>query len=289
MMGRRCCIVTSALLNVVRIPDWAALGMAHPPDPDKLTVHDLVMFRHWDPRVLGDIMPVLDAEQVARMLGPAEEIAYIADDYGGLKRVIREPDLPSAPRGALTIRADQIEALDARRHAAYYRRMSAHLRDMAPKETSGMGDDEVHDRVLRYEASGLKLGLTHERTLSIWGFLDDRQRGPVRASAGGSRLPEIGARHPGRECGDPPPSDDTPLQHHRRGELMPFLGAPLLVGAGAGGGTVAAEGLPLEASPYRAAPWRLGRRHRAGCPPGRRYPGRPRRLQPSRRNSWRNG
>jgi len=158
-------------LNMVRVPDWAALGIAHPPDPDKPTVHDSVMFRHWDPRVLGDIMPVLDSDQFARVLGPAEEIAYVADDYGGLKRVIREPDLPPAPRGTLTIRPDQIEALDFRRRAAYCRRMSAHLRDMAPEETSGMSDDEVHDRVLRYEASGLKLGLTHERTLSIWGFL----------------------------------------------------------------------------------------------------------------------
>ncbi|MGK9233719.1 DUF4123 domain-containing protein [Inquilinus limosus] len=158
-------------LNMVRIPDWAALGMANPPDPGKPTVHDSVMFRHWDPRVLGDIVPVLDPEQTARVLGPAGEIAYVAGDYGGLKRVIREPDLPPAPRGMLTIRADQIEVIDARRRAAYYRRMSVHLRDMAPEETSGMSDDEVHDRVLRYEASGRKLGLTHERALSIWGFL----------------------------------------------------------------------------------------------------------------------
>ena len=73
-----CCDMGEAILyrhlrtlNMARVPSWSADGEAGPPDPSAATTYQTVMFRHYDPRVLGSIMPVLDAAQFARVLGPA--------------------------------------------------------------------------------------------------------------------------------------------------------------------------------------------------------------------------
>ena len=76
---------------------------------------ETVFFRHFDPRVLGALMPVLDAAQFSRMLGPAAEIAFLASDHGGVRRVLADAAFPPAPPGLLTFRRKQIEALNDRR------------------------------------------------------------------------------------------------------------------------------------------------------------------------------
>ena len=49
-----------------------------------------MLFRHWNPRVLGALLPVLDEVQLSRILGPAAEITFVAP---GSKRV------PAVPTG----------------------------------------------------------------------------------------------------------------------------------------------------------------------------------------------
>lgn len=158
-------------LNMVRIPDWAARGELEPPDRRARTVFETVMFRHWDPRVLGAFLPILDDDQFARILGPASRIVYHTEDHGGLKQVIDNGALPDPPHGPLTVRADQIEWLGARRDRARYRRMASFLRTAAPEQTAGLDDSEVHALVVRYEASGERAGLTNERSQSLWCYL----------------------------------------------------------------------------------------------------------------------
>ncbi|MHC1550370.1 DUF4123 domain-containing protein [Phyllobacterium sp. K27] len=133
--------------------------------------YERVLFRHWDPNVLGSFLPLLTAEQFMRLFGPATAILINATSQGGLKRALR-PEHPSKPtKGLLTIRRDQLEDVDSERRAAYCKQMSAHLREMAPHETARMSEQELNGRVLKYEASGNRLGLTQERSLGIWGFL----------------------------------------------------------------------------------------------------------------------
>ncbi|SDP37478.1 DUF4123 domain-containing protein [Phyllobacterium sp. OV277] len=133
--------------------------------------YERVLFRHWDPNVFAPILRLLDVQQFARLFGPAQSIFMNAIGDSGLTRVPRPENLPKMPKGMLTIDADQLKAVETRHQTAYCRRMSAILREMAPHETAGMSEQELNDRVLRYEASGNKLGLTQERSLSIWGFM----------------------------------------------------------------------------------------------------------------------
>ncbi|KTS13394.1 hypothetical protein NS229_28860, partial [Methylobacterium indicum] len=60
-------------------------------------------------------MPALNPAQFARVLGPASEIAFLAEDYGGVRRIVPDPGSPPDPGGTLTIGSDQIERLNERR------------------------------------------------------------------------------------------------------------------------------------------------------------------------------
>ncbi|MEP7455228.1 DUF4123 domain-containing protein [Phyllobacterium sp. SB3] len=156
-------------INEVLIPDNRIRNNdGHSGKPIK---YERVLFRHWDSNVLAPIVRLFDVRQFAYLFGPAETIFMNAVDNGGLTRVPRPEGLPTAPRGTLTIYADQLETIEARHEASYCQRMSKHLRDMAPHETATMSEQELNDRVLRYEQSGNKLGLTQERSLSIWGYM----------------------------------------------------------------------------------------------------------------------
>ncbi|MEF2074917.1 DUF4123 domain-containing protein [Consotaella aegiceratis] len=153
-------------INEVWIPDERfSSNERHSNKPVK---YERVLFRHWDPNALAVILPLLDTQQLAHLFGPAQAIFIKADR---LARAKRPDNLPKAQRGMLTIRGDQLEAVETHSRASYCSRMAAHLRAMAPQETAAMSEQELNERILRYEASGNGLGLTQERSLSIWGFL----------------------------------------------------------------------------------------------------------------------
>lgn len=118
-------------LKMARIPAWAAKGGTAPPADGSGQEPIPVMFRHWDPRVLGALLPCLNGAQFARVLGPAGEIAFLAVDHGGVRRVVADAALPTAPTGLLLIRSDQMEALSLRRLDASHRRVAAYLRRFA--------------------------------------------------------------------------------------------------------------------------------------------------------------
>ncbi|WP_448112048.1 DUF4123 domain-containing protein [Mesorhizobium amorphae] len=155
-------------LNEILIPDTRFAGNINMPAS---ATHERVLFRHWDPEGLVPVLRQADLEQFARLLGPAQTILTNAPGNGGLVRVPRPENLPRPSTGPLTLRTEQLEAIDNRSRAEYCSRMSAILREMAPEETSQMSEAQLDELVLRYEASGNKLGLFQERSLSIWGFL----------------------------------------------------------------------------------------------------------------------
>ena len=48
--------------------------------------YERVLFRHWDPNVLGAVLPILTRSQFARFLGPADGVVFNGPDYGGVRR-----------------------------------------------------------------------------------------------------------------------------------------------------------------------------------------------------------
>ena len=129
------------------------------------------MFRHWDPRVLGALMPVLDPAQFTRVLGPASEIAFLTDDYGGVRRVVADPSFPPAPGSPLTIRSEQIAAMNERRLGASHRRIAAYLRNVADSEVGTASDEALYVHVVLSDRVGRSLGLASEAAHSRWALL----------------------------------------------------------------------------------------------------------------------
>ena len=156
-------------LNQVRLPGVSG------PDP--------VLFRHWDPRVLADVVPALDGAQSARVLGPAQDVLFDdAPGFGGagLRRLTRVPDLPAPARGVLALTTAQVAAVDASVQTRSLRKVAHFLRDAAPGETGGMPSKALHRQVSQSVVDGRSLGLRGERALGQWSYLTLVSHGAVR-------------------------------------------------------------------------------------------------------------
>ncbi|WP_288587018.1 DUF4123 domain-containing protein [uncultured Methylobacterium sp.] len=203
-----CCIAGEAVLyrhlrriNKARIPAWSAAGRSAPSEDDDGTF-EAVLFRHWDPDVLGALMPILDAGQFSRVLGPASEIAYRSEAYGGLKRVPADPGWPVAPAGMLTIRTEQMLALGERRIEACRRSVASYLRDVADGALDGIAEADLRAHVLASEARARELGIVTEAGHCRWAFLMMITRGGVGTDPAVAAFVRNGARLPDEQVED---------------------------------------------------------------------------------------
>ena len=120
---------------------------------------------------------MLDETQFSRILGPASEITFVSEDYGGSKRVPVDPDWPLPPAGPLVIRPDQVISLQDRRIKARRTRIGNYLKEVAPKEAAAHGDAGLKALVLTSEATGQELNLRSEQAHARWAYLMLRTRG----------------------------------------------------------------------------------------------------------------
>lgn len=159
-------------INMVLIPNWAADGAAEPPlSVTHHEAYEAALFRHWDPDVLGVLMPCLDAAQFARTLGPAQEIAFVSESFGGLKRVIAEKAWPMPSAGMLTIHGEQCIALVNRRSEASRQRIARYLQEYAPDQTREIGDAGLAHAVSSYEAQARNFGVCDEDAIGLWSYM----------------------------------------------------------------------------------------------------------------------
>ena len=184
-------------LNMARIPSWAANGGREPPDdPVEAERTEAVMFRHWDPRVLGALLPCLDAAQFSRMLGPATEIAFSTEDHGGARRVVHDPAWPPAPAGLLTIRQEQIDALVSRQVLAMHRRNKQYLLEVAAPYLSGSSAGDLHNHINTSYETGKKLGVESEEGHALWSLLMLLSKGRIMQNGHVCQYISHGLRHP---------------------------------------------------------------------------------------------
>ncbi|MFF8803059.1 MULTISPECIES: DUF4123 domain-containing protein [unclassified Methylobacterium] len=183
-------------LNRVRIPAWAANGLAGPARSQSAETFETVLFRHWDPHVLGALMPVLEADQFARIMGAAEEIAFAAPDFGGLKRILKDASWPPASSGMLTIGSAQADALNQRRLEASRRRIAGYLRESAPVMTEHATDRQLLDFVRESERHGRALGLESEAAHGRWAYLMLRSEGRILHTPRAIAFIRTGDAHP---------------------------------------------------------------------------------------------
>ena len=171
-------------INEVMIPVEGEAAEGAQPAPGAL---ERVMFRHWDPNVLAAVMPLLDAAQFARMFGPAAYILINAPDYGGLRRIPRPENLPSAPHGPLRLSPEQMEGLRAAMLHSSRLRIARYLKGNVPEHFSGINDDFLWGAALASETTADELGIETERGRARWAYvmmLSDGKAADIRQVRG---------------------------------------------------------------------------------------------------------
>ena len=133
--------------------------------------YERVLFRHWDPNVLGALLPILTRPQIARFLGPADCVVFNAPDYGGVKRVKAPADLPATPPGPLRIERHQIEKLKAAMLHSSRLRIARFLKANTPPYFSGVDDNFIWGATLASEKSADELGIKTERGRARWAYV----------------------------------------------------------------------------------------------------------------------
>lgn len=185
-------------LNLIRIPKWAADGGEGPPaaedTADDAAAATAVFFRHWDPRVLESMLPVLDASQFARFLGPADQVLFRGASKN--RRVIADPTWPAPHGGPLTLTAAQIEALTERRIEVSRRWIARYLREVAPDEIGSASEEQVRRHVIVSEAEGSRLGIQSEQGHARWALLMLMSEGRIMSMPDQLRFIAKGSRSP---------------------------------------------------------------------------------------------
>mgnify|MGYP002633998734 CR=1 FL=1 len=130
-----------------------------------------VLFRHADPHVLIDLLPVLDARQRARFWGAARAVVLDATRRGGLRRARAPKEAVLPAPGMLRLAPEQFAALEDRRAEASHARIGAWLSRHLPPQLATMQQDELAGIAAQSEPSGREMGLASEAALGRWTYL----------------------------------------------------------------------------------------------------------------------
>ncbi len=159
-------------INFVEIPDGEAVG------EDR---YERVMFRHWDPSVLGMILPVLSVAQQIKLFGPATVVLMMNIDDGTVAE-IRGPDGGETTKGLMRFTPRQMEEIARTMQGRSDARLVKYLRETAPDDTRSVSDVTIVDFAKQAAISGRQIGLTTERSFGRWAYLILLTRGKVTES-----------------------------------------------------------------------------------------------------------
>ncbi|MBL4916581.1 DUF4123 domain-containing protein [Szabonella alba] len=163
-------------------PDHAGRTGPEHSRPDR---YEQVLFRHADPHVLAQVLPVLTPVQRSRLYGKACAIV-IDDPKGAGLRIARIPgDLPAPQAGFLRLTADQMDAITDRRLIESHQRIADYLRRTMPAEYRAASDDQLAELVQISDSTGRELGLRSEQAQCRWAYLMMLSRGAA------ADLPEV--------------------------------------------------------------------------------------------------
>lgn len=161
-------------LNIARIPAGHLAPPpgepAAPPEPDGCV---WALFRHFDPLVLQAVVPTLDAEQAARLIGPARGLLFGDPAASGALGPARSP----ATQAPLRFHPGQLDAITGRRVLDGETRTLDLLAQTAPTLFAGQPPDAARAWVRDWRRRGLALGITGEQDLAVWCLLVVATRG----------------------------------------------------------------------------------------------------------------
>ena len=130
-----------------------------------------VLFRHYDSRVLAQVLPVLDERQFAQVLGAAAMVVIPAEGGGSPLRAPALDPPAIAPNGTLLMRPEQMEAISHTRVEQSRRTIMGYLREVAPDQTRGIGDRRLYQGVVHAETTARHYGVRNEDAIARWAYM----------------------------------------------------------------------------------------------------------------------
>lgn len=160
---------------MVEIPSADEIG-AEEDEPTE-PAHDSVIFRHWDPNVLGVTLPVLTLEQAARLMGPATGLTFAADGEGPVLR----PGLPAppVPPPPLRFSVEQMAGMAPNLQMQSYRKIERYLYAADPALMATLTVEAIRRGIVDADGTGRALGLTTEKSLGQWTYLEVASAGAM--------------------------------------------------------------------------------------------------------------
>lgn len=156
-----------------------------------------MMFRHWDPNVLAQVLPALDQAQFARFFGPGLEIAFVPSmEWGGGIKRARNVEGVEPSAGLLRISGDIAETVVASRFRRSAFRISAYLRRNAPDQTASISDEALAARTQEWMREGRGFDIRNEAGLGRWCYLQLLTGGQM------GKMPEVREVMSGRHGGE---------------------------------------------------------------------------------------
>lgn len=140
--------------------------------PDPIAADpETVLFRHWDPVVVGMILPVLDPAQRSQLFGPMEALAIDNGAPDGARIVRRRPDCPVAAPGRIGLSAAQMATISSGMNQTLTRRLVTFLRETSPERIGTRTESSMMQHAEISVATGRAMGLQGERALGQWSWL----------------------------------------------------------------------------------------------------------------------
>lgn len=156
-------------INQILVPDSRIARNTG--EGDRSIYYERVLFRHWDPNVVGTFISKFDGPQLARFFGPGDAIIVNAVNYGGFKRAVRPANLPPTEKGALRIDPETLRSIESGRHDHHVHRISNYLRSAAPDRTRQIPDQELHRLTRSYMQEAKAYGVLSEANIGRWCYM----------------------------------------------------------------------------------------------------------------------
>ncbi|MGO4450589.1 DUF4123 domain-containing protein [Phyllobacterium sp. TAF24] len=160
--------------------------------------YEWVLFRHWDPNVLAQVLPALEAAQYTRFVGAAAEVLFAPSNEwrSALMRAGHSRELPRPKIGPLKLTPDVIQVIASRRLEASRARRATYLRQTCKDEVANASEGAIAEHIRISEETGLKLGLESEAAHCRWAFIVCKSNGRVLKSKDAQNYISNGGDHP---------------------------------------------------------------------------------------------
>lgn len=129
-----------------------------------------VFFRHYDPRVLPQVLTALDEGQFMRVLGPASLVVFPAEGGGKPRRAPALDHSVVVPSGPLRLRPEQMDRIADIRAKQSRRRIASFLMEQGAELDPRITDAAAMRMVEASEPSARALGIETESGQARWAY-----------------------------------------------------------------------------------------------------------------------